>query len=102
MFIVSHNNQFSRFLNQKDPIIIKRLFHKYLFLLLIAISQPEDIHPVTLSQLTALPDHSNKAIVEFIASQNAQKDIKMINSFELTWDYFCKPVISEAKDAWPI
>ncbi len=36
---------------EKDPLLRKKPFKKFHFVFLIAINEPEDIHPITLAQL---------------------------------------------------
>jgi hypothetical protein len=52
--LISQNHEKSNVFVQNDPILRKKPFNKYFFVFLIALNEPEDIHPITLSQLIAL------------------------------------------------
>jgi len=63
---------------------------------LIAVNEPEDIHPITFSQLVRLSKNEAKFKIVLRVSKNAEKISNNAGNIEFTREYFNKRVVSEA------
>lgn len=66
--------------------------------MLIAVNEPEDIHPITLHQLIHLSSTKGTKIVMRV-SKNQQQISAIDSKIEFTRDYFNKRVVAEAGEA---
>lgn len=96
--LISQNHEKSNVFVQNDPILRKKPFNKYFFVFLIALNEPEDIHPITLSQLIALSSNSKTIKVVMRVSKNPEKLSRMTEAIEFTREYFNKRVLTEAAE----
>lgn len=79
-----------------DPILKDKPFAKFFFVLLIAVAEPEDIHPITLDQLIKLSSRKSQIKIVLRVSKNADKLSGKGGEIEFTREYFTKRVIAEA------
>lgn len=56
--MIEEKHRMSEELLYADPILQKRPFERFKFVLLIAISEPEDLHPIFFGQLVRLSNNS--------------------------------------------
>lgn len=78
--LIENNHSLSQTFLNNDPILKKKPFNKYFFVLLIAINEPEDIHPITLSQLISLSEQSKRVKIVMRISKNHEKLSRKIDS----------------------
>ena len=52
--LMKEKHELSEIILQQNPILVNKPFSKFTFVLLLAIHEPEDIHPITLHQLARL------------------------------------------------
>ncbi len=81
---------------QANPLLKSDPFSKYCFVLLLAINDPQDIHPITYQQLLFLSHHPSKFKVVLRVSKNEQALRNSESKIEFTRDYFTKRVIAES------
>ena len=94
--VIEESHPMASELIHKDPLLKKRPFSKYFFVFLIAINEPEDIHPITLGQLIRLSQHGKLVKVVLRVSKNADKLSKSAGNIQFTREYFNKRVLAEA------
>ena len=78
-----------------DPLLRDKPFDKFSFVFLIAINEPEDMHPITMTQLAKLSLNERKTKIVMRVSKNADKIQEATGKIEFTREYFSKRVISE-------
>lgn len=82
---------------EKNTILKQNPFEKFHFVLLAAINEPEDIHPITFQQIVYLSSHSKQIKTVLRVSKN-EKDLKKESGkIEFTRDYFTSRMVSESK-----
>lgn len=81
---VQEGHKLSQELLKADPVLKQRPFEKFEFVFLIAINEPEDIHPITFSQLTRLSKNEGKFKIVLRVSKNAEKIQKDAGKIEFT------------------
>ena len=71
--LIEENHKMKGELLQADPILRKKPFEKFKFVFMIAINEPEDIHPITFSQLVKLSANQEKFKITIRVSKNGEK-----------------------------
>ena len=67
-----------------DPLLRDKPFDKFSFVFLIAINEPEDMHPITMGQLAKLSLDENKTKIVVRVSKNADKMKEGTGKIEFT------------------
>jgi hypothetical protein len=81
---------------QTSPVLSSTPFKKFSFVLLAAINDAEDLHPITHSQLITLSQHPSRFKVALRVSKNEETLKNVKSSIEFTRDYFTNRIITEA------
>ena len=94
-YMIRKNHKMSRELLAADPVLEQRPFERNTFVFLIAIAEPEDVHPITLGQLIQLSEQEDKVKVVLRVSKNRDQ-LRDTGKIEFTREYFNKRIVSEA------
>ena len=94
-YMIRKNHRMSRELLAADPVLEQRPFERNTFVFLIAIAEPEDVHPITLGQLIQLSEQEDKVKVVLRVSKNRDQ-LRDTGKIEFTREYFNKRIVSEA------
>ena len=72
-YMIKKKHKMSNQLLTADPLLKTNPFDRFTFVFLIALNEPEDIHPITLGQLSKLSEWEQKVKIVFRVSRNADK-----------------------------
>jgi hypothetical protein len=79
--LITNNPGLAKHFLQKNPLLNNEVFNKFTFRLYAAFQTLQEMHPITLQQLTSL---SNSKIISILLSVKAQTDRENYPQFKFT------------------
>jgi NAD(P)H-flavin reductase len=95
--LIEKGHEDSQSLLSADPLLSQKPFERFHFTFLIAIAEPEDIHPITYSQLVRLSANEKRVKIVMRVSKHADVLQRDCGRIDFTREYFNKRMLNEAE-----
>lgn len=86
--LAERNADLKNIIFRHNPILEGRPFNKFKFHLMLAVNQIEDIHPITLRQISELSEHSSSFKLTMRVSKEGEQFKAAHKSIEFTNERF--------------